>query len=74
MFKARSLSALAALRLEALAGGVSLVMVIYLLANAAYFWAMPFAAVAHSQHVASDVIASFAGARWTHAITSIALN
>ncbi len=51
----------------ALVGGVSLVMVIYLLANAAYFWALPFAGVAHSQHVASDVIASFAGgraARW----------
>jgi len=51
----------------ALVGGVSIVMVIYLLANAAYLWAMPFAAVAHSQHVASDVIAAFAGwgaARW----------
>jgi amino acid transporter len=51
----------------ALVGGVSLVLVIYLLANAAYFWALPFAGVAHSKHVASDVIASFAGgraARW----------
>jgi len=51
----------------ALVGGVAVVMVIYLLANAAYFWALPFAAVAHSQHVASDMIASFAGgraARW----------
>ena len=47
----------------ALVGGVSLVMVIYLLANAAYFWALPFAAVAHSKHVASDMIASFAGGR-----------
>ena len=47
----------------ALVGGVSLVMVIYLLANAAYFWALPFVAVAHSQHVASDMIASFAGGR-----------
>ena len=47
----------------ALVGGVSLVMVIYLVANAAYFWALPFTAVAHSEHVASDVIASFAGAR-----------
>src|SRR5271168_1849437 len=47
----------------ALVGGVAGVMVIYLLANAAYFWALPFAAVAHSQHVASDVIAAFAGPR-----------
>jgi len=47
----------------ALVGGVAVVMFIYLLANVAYFWALPFAAVAHSQHVASDVIASFAGSR-----------
>lgn len=47
----------------ALVAGVSGVMVLYLLANAAYFWALPFLAVAHSQHVASDVIASFAGSR-----------
>ncbi|HUJ39419.1 MAG TPA: amino acid permease [Candidatus Acidoferrales bacterium] len=47
----------------ALVGGVALVMAIYLLANAAYFWALPFAAVAHSRHVASDMIASFAGGR-----------
>jgi basic amino acid/polyamine antiporter, APA family len=47
----------------ALVAGVSGVMLLYLLANAAYFWALPFAAVAHSQHVASDVIASFAGSR-----------
>ena len=46
-----------------LIAGVSGVMVLYLLANAAYFWAMPFAAVAHSPHVASDMIASFAGSR-----------
>jgi APA family basic amino acid/polyamine antiporter len=52
---------------RALIGGVGLVMVLYLLANAAYFWALPFSAVANSQHVASDVVASFAGhraARW----------
>jgi amino acid transporter len=48
---------------KALVGGVAGVMAIYLLANAAYFWALPFTAVAHSQHVASDVIASFAGSR-----------
>ena len=47
----------------ALIAGVSGVMLLYLLANAAYFWALPFAAVAHSQHVASDMIASFAGSR-----------
>jgi APA family basic amino acid/polyamine antiporter len=47
----------------ALVGGVAGVMFIYLLVNAAYFWALPFVAVAHSQHVASDVIASFAGPR-----------
>lgn len=51
----------------ALVGGVSVVMVVYLLANAAYFWAMPFGAVAHSRHVASDMLASFVSwraARW----------
>ena len=48
---------------RALILGVSGVMLLYLLANAAYFWAMPFTAVAHSQHVASDMIASFAGGR-----------
>jgi amino acid transporter len=47
----------------ALIAGVSGVMLLYLAANAAYFWALPFAAVAHSQHVASDMIASFAGSR-----------
>jgi amino acid transporter len=47
----------------ALIAGVSGVMLLYLLANAAYFWALPFTAVAHSQHVASDMIASFAGSR-----------
>jgi amino acid transporter len=52
---------------RALVGGVGLVMLLYLLVNAAYFWALPFSAVAHSQQVASDVVASFAGyraARW----------
>jgi len=47
----------------ALLGGVAGVMVIYLLANVAYFWALPFSAVAGSQHIASDVIATFAGQR-----------
>lgn len=53
----------------ALVGGVAGVLVIYLLVNAAYFWALPFTAVAHSQHVASDVIAAFAGQRWAAWLT-----
>jgi basic amino acid/polyamine antiporter, APA family len=40
---------------------------LYLLANVAYFQVLPFSAIAQSQHVASDVVQSFAGtrgARW----------
>jgi APA family basic amino acid/polyamine antiporter len=36
---------------------------LYLLANVVYFHALPFAQIASSQHVASDVVRSFAGAR-----------
>ncbi|MFZ0739445.1 MAG: amino acid permease [Candidatus Acidiferrales bacterium] len=46
---------------RALAGGTILVAGIYLLFNAVCFYALPFAKVAGSQNVASDVVASFAG-------------
>jgi basic amino acid/polyamine antiporter, APA family len=36
---------------------------LYLMANVVYFRALPFTAVAQSQHVASDVVGSFAGSR-----------
>ncbi|HKW55887.1 MAG TPA: amino acid permease [Candidatus Acidoferrum sp.] len=36
---------------------------LYLLANVVYFRVLPFAAVAASQHVASDVVQTFAGSR-----------
>jgi APA family basic amino acid/polyamine antiporter len=36
---------------------------LYLMADVAYFHALPFAQVAASQHVASDVVQSFAGSR-----------
>ena len=36
---------------------------LYLLANVVYFHVLPFAAVAASQHVASDVVQAFAGSR-----------
>ena len=36
---------------------------LYLLANAIYFHVLPFAQIARSQHVASDVVQSFAGSR-----------
>jgi len=46
---------------RALVGGTLLVAAIYLLFSAVCFYALPFAAVAGSSHIASDVIASFAG-------------
>ncbi|MFZ0635494.1 MAG: amino acid permease, partial [Candidatus Acidiferrales bacterium] len=46
---------------RALAGGTILVAGIYLLFNAVCFYALPFAKVAGSQNVASDVMAGFAG-------------
>jgi amino acid transporter len=36
---------------------------LYLLANVVYFRILPFAAIAQSQHVASDVVKTFAGSR-----------
>ena len=36
---------------------------LYLLANVVYFHVLPFATIAQSQHVASDVVQSFAGSR-----------
>jgi basic amino acid/polyamine antiporter, APA family len=46
----------------ALVGGVSLVAVIYLLFSAACLKILPFASVASSQHIASDVVQHVAGA------------
>jgi len=43
--------------------GLLTVGVLYLLANVVYFRILPFAAVATSQHVASDAVQSFAGSR-----------
>ena len=45
----------------ALIGGTILVGGIYLLFSAVCFYALPFAGVASSSHVASDVVATFAG-------------
>ena len=46
---------------HALVGGVVVVAVIYLLFNAVSFYVLPFAKIAASEHVASDVVAQFAG-------------
>lgn len=43
--------------------GLLTVGALYLMANVTYFRVLPFGAVAASQHVASDVVQSFAGAR-----------
>jgi APA family basic amino acid/polyamine antiporter len=43
--------------------GLLTVGALYLLANVVYFRILPFAAIAQSQHVASDVVQSFAGSR-----------
>jgi basic amino acid/polyamine antiporter, APA family len=43
--------------------GLATVGGLYLSANIVYFHVLPFAAVASSQHVASDVVQSFAGSR-----------
>ena len=42
---------------------------LYLLANVVYFYVLPFAAVAASQHVASDVVQAFAGSRGAEWLT-----
>ncbi len=52
---------------RALVGGVVFVGGVYLLFSAVCFYVLPFGAVAHSQHVASDVVEKFAGhgaAQW----------
>lgn len=54
---------------RALVGGVAAVGGIYLLANAVYFYVLPFAAVQNSAAVASEVVASFAGIRAAKWIT-----
>jgi APA family basic amino acid/polyamine antiporter len=46
---------------HALVGGVVVVAVLYLLFNAVSFYVLPFAKIANSEHVASDVVAHFAG-------------
>ena len=48
---------------RALIGGVAFVAIVFLLFSAVCFYALPFRAVATSEHVASDVFASFAGRR-----------
>jgi basic amino acid/polyamine antiporter, APA family len=42
---------------------------LYLLANVAYIQVLPFSAIAQSQHVASDVVQSFAGSRGARWLT-----
>src|ERR1700683_2059477 len=54
---------------RALVGGVVIVAVIYMFFNAVCFYVLPFAAVAGSQHVASDVIARFAGSKAAEWVT-----
>ncbi len=52
---------------RALVGGVVFVGGVYLLFSAVCFYVLPFGTVAHSQHVASDVVEKFAGhgaAQW----------
>jgi amino acid transporter len=46
---------------RALIGGVLFVATVFMLVNAVCFYALPFGAVASSQHVASDAVESFAG-------------
>jgi APA family basic amino acid/polyamine antiporter len=46
---------------RALVWGVVFVAVVYLLFNAVSFYVLPFAKIATSEHVASDVVAHFAG-------------
>jgi APA family basic amino acid/polyamine antiporter len=46
---------------RALVGGVLFVAVVYIFFSAVCLYALPFAAVSSSQHVASDVVESFAG-------------
>lgn len=50
--------------------GLLTVAALYLLANFVYFRLLPFAAVAASQHVASDAVRSFAGSRGSAWLTA----
>jgi len=54
---------------RALILGLLIVAGLYLLANVVYFRTLPFAAVARSQHIASDVVQSFAGTRGAALLT-----
>ncbi|MBS1841451.1 MAG: amino acid permease [Acidobacteria bacterium] len=49
--------------------GLSTIAGLYLLANIVYFHTLPFSSIAASQHVASDVVQSFAGSRGAAALT-----
>lgn len=49
--------------------GLLTVGCLYLLANLVYFHALPFATLAQSQHVASDVVQTFAGSRGARWLT-----
>ena len=49
--------------------GLLTVGALYLMANVVYFHTLPFAQVAASQHVASDVVQSFAGSRGARWLT-----
>jgi basic amino acid/polyamine antiporter, APA family len=53
----------------ALVGGTLAVVGVYLIFNAVCFYVLPFSAVAASAHVASDVVAGFAGSRAALCIT-----
>jgi APA family basic amino acid/polyamine antiporter len=54
---------------RALVWGVVTVAVIYVFFNAVCFYVLPFSSVAQSQHVASDVLARFAGSRAAQLVT-----
>ena len=57
-----------------LVGATSFVIVIFLLFTGVCFYTLPFQSIASSQHVASDVFASFAGhhaALWITLIMAI---
>jgi APA family basic amino acid/polyamine antiporter len=50
--------------------GLLTVVSLYLMANIVYFYVLPFASVAASQHVASDVVQTFAGSRGAALLTA----
>ena len=49
--------------------GLCTIAGLYLLANVIYFYTLPFSSIAASQHIASDVVRSFAGTRGAAALT-----